>query len=234
MLRVHNLFAGYKGNTVLQGVSLRIERGEIVALVGANGAGKSTLVRVISGLMKPASGEITFEGTSIAGLGAHEIVPLGIAHVPEGRMVFPRMTVEQNLMLGAFTQKDPAERKRTLERIFTIFPRLKERQHQLAGTMSGGEQQMLAIARGLMSKPKLLILDEPSLGIMPILVAEIFDMIGEIARQGTTILLLEQNVREALELADRGYVLQTGRIVEEGTGEELLDSETVQKAYLGL
>lgn len=234
MLNIKNLVAGYRGNQVLQGVSLRIERGEIVALVGGNGAGKSTLVRAITGLVQPVSGEIRFEGKLLNGLGAHEIVPLGIAHVPEGRMVFPRMSVVQNLILGAYTRKDPAERRRTLERIYTVFPRLQERQDQLAGTLSGGEQQMLAVARGMMSQPKLMILDEPSLGVMPKLVAEIFAMVREIATAGTTILILEQNVREALELASRAYVMQTGRIVEEGTGAELLDSESIKKAYLGL
>ncbi|HEY3366291.1 MAG TPA: ABC transporter ATP-binding protein [Symbiobacteriaceae bacterium] len=234
MLNVRDLAAGYRGNMVLQGVSLHIKPGEIVALVGSNGAGKSTLVRVISGLLKPTAGEIHFAGRRLDGLPAHEIVPLGLAHVPEGRMVFPRMTVQQNLLLGAFTKKSAADRARVLDQMFVLFPRLKERQGQLAGTMSGGEQQMLAIARGLMSQPKLLILDEPSLGVMPKLVAEIFDMIRQIAQTGTTILLLEQNVQEALELANRAYVLQTGRVVLEGTGADLLATETIRQAYLGL
>jgi branched-chain amino acid transport system ATP-binding protein len=234
MLSVQDLVAGYRGNQVLQGVSLEINRGEIVALIGSNGAGKSTLVRTITGVVAPTSGEIRFEGKRLNGLGAHDIVPLGIAHVPEGRMVFPRMSVRQNLVLGAYTRKEPTERQEMLAKIFSVFPRLQERQDQLAGTMSGGEQQMLAIARGMMSRPKLMILDEPSLGVAPKLAAEILAMVKEIATAGTTILLVEQNVREALELADRAYVMQTGRIVGEGTGLELLGSDSIKKAYLGL
>jgi branched-chain amino acid transport system ATP-binding protein len=234
MLSVQDVVAGYRGNQVLQGVSLEINRGEIVALIGSNGAGKSTLVRTITGVVAPTSGEIRFEGKQVGGLGAHDIVPLGIAHVPEGRMVFPRMSVRQNLVLGAYTRKDPTERQEMLAKIFSVFPRLQERQDQLAGTMSGGEQQMLAIARGMMSRPKLMILDEPSLGVAPKLAAEILAMVKEIATAGTTILLVEQNVREALELADRAYVMQTGRIVGEGTGLELLGSDSIKKAYLGL
>ncbi|BDG62379.1 ABC transporter ATP-binding protein [Caldinitratiruptor microaerophilus] len=234
MLEVHDLHAGYRGTLVLQGVSLEVRQGEVVALLGSNGTGKSTLVRAVSGVIRPARGTITFRGERIDGLPAHRIVGKGIAHVPEGRLVFPRLTVEQNLLLGAYTKKDPQRRRVALERVFALFPRLQERRRQLAGTLSGGEQQMLAIARGLMSEPQLLMLDEPSLGVMPKLVTEILEMVRRIAREGTTVLLVEQNVREALEIADRAYVLQTGRIVLEGTGAELLDSELVRKAYLGL
>lgn len=234
MLDVRDLYAGYRGNLVLQGVSLEVRQGEVVALLGSNGTGKSTLVRAVSGVIRPVRGTIAFHGEPIHGLPAHRIVAKGIAHVPEGRLVFPRLTVEQNLMLGAYTKKDPRRRHAVLERVFALFPRLHERRHQLAGTLSGGEQQMLAIGRGLMSEPHLLILDEPSLGVMPKLVAEILEMVRRIAREGTTVLLVEQNVREALELADRAYVLQTGRVVLQGTGAELLDSELVREAYLGL
>jgi len=234
MLNIKNLELGYKGTPAIQGISMQVKALEVVAVVGANGAGKSTILRGISGLIKPTAGSIEFEGKSLNNVPAHEIVNRGIAHVPEGRLTFARMTVAQNLMLGAFTVKAPAESAARLEEMYEMFPRLKERRSQAAGTLSGGEQQMLVIARGLMSDPKLLMLDEPSLGIAPKVVIQIFDMLRNIKDQGKTILLVEQNVREALDLADRAYVLQTGRIVAEGTGQELLGSDLVRKAYLGM
>lgn len=234
MLNIKNLELGYKGTPAIQGISMQVKALEVVAVVGANGAGKSTILRGISGLIKPTAGSIEFEGNLLNNVPAHEIVNRGIAHVPEGRLTFARMTVAQNLMLGAFTVKAPAESAARLEEMYEMFPRLKERRSQAAGTLSGGEQQMLVIARGLMSDPKLLMLDEPSLGIAPKVVIQIFDMLRNIKDQGKTILLVEQNVREALDLADRAYVLQTGRIVAEGTGQELLGSDLVRKAYLGM
>jgi branched-chain amino acid transport system ATP-binding protein len=234
MLNIKDLELGYKGTPAIQGISLHVKALEVVAVVGANGAGKSTILRGISGLIKPTAGSIEFEGKSLNNVPAHEIVNRGIAHVPEGRLTFARMTVEQNLMLGAFTVKAPAESTARLEEMYEMFPRLKERRSQAAGTLSGGEQQMLVIARGLMSDPKLLMLDEPSLGIAPKVVIQIFDMLRNIKDHGKTILLVEQNVREALDLADRAYVLQTGRIVAEGSGQELLCSDLVRKAYLGI
>lgn len=234
MLNIKDLELGYKGTPAIQGLSLHIKSLEVVAVVGANGAGKSTILRGISGLIKPTAGSIEFEGKPLNDVPAHEIVNRGIAHVPEGRLTFARMSVEQNLMLGAFTVKVPADFAARLEEMYEMFPRLKERRSQAAGTLSGGEQQMLVIARGLMSDPKLLMLDEPSLGIAPKVVIQIFDMLRNIKDQGKTILLVEQNVREALDLADRAYVLQTGRIVAEGTGQELLGTDLVRKAYLGL
>jgi ABC-type branched-chain amino acid transport systems, ATPase component len=234
MLQVKDLNLGYKGTPAIHGISFDIQAGEVVAVVGANGAGKSTILRGISGIIRPQSGEIKFLGQPIHSKPAHEIVGMGIAHVPEGRLTFARMTVEQNLKLGAFTEKSPDAAAARLETVFDLFPRLRERRTQFAGTLSGGEQQMLVIARGLMSAPKLLMLDEPSLGIAPKIVTQIFDFIRRIKESGNTILLVEQNVREALELADRAYVLQTGRIVADGTGRELLASDLVRKAYLGL
>lgn len=234
MLNIKDLELGYKGTPAIQGISLHVKALEVVAVVGANGAGKSTILRGISGLIKPTAGSIEFEGKSLNNVPAHEIVNRGIAHVPEGRLTFARMTVEQNLMLGAFTVKSPSESAARLEEMYEMFPRLKERRSQAAGTLSGGEQQMLVIARGLMSDPKLLMLDEPSLGIAPKVVIQIFDMLRNIKDHGKSILLVEQNVREALDLADRAYVLQTGRIVAEGSGQELLGSDLVRKAYLGI
>ncbi len=234
MLQIKRLKVGYDDVPAIHDVSLEVKEGEIVSIVGANGAGKTTLLRAISGIVPPMSGSITFEGKSLTDVRAHEIVPMGIAHVPEGRMLFARMTVEQNLVLGAFTKKEQEEREAILEQIYRVFPRLKERSRQAAGTMSGGEQQMLAIARGMMSKPKLLMLDEPSLGIAPKLVDEIFELITDINKLGTTVLLVEQKVREALELAHRAYVLQTGRIVLSGDAEEVMNSDTVKSAYLGM
>jgi branched-chain amino acid transport system ATP-binding protein len=220
--------------TALHDVSFHVEQGEIVSIIGSNGAGKSTTLKAISGLLRPDAGQILFAGARIDCDKPHTIAARGIAHVPEGRRLFSNMNVWQNLYLGAYTNKSQVDRQRRLARVFEIFPRLKERQNQLAGTLSGGEQQMLAIGRGLMLQPKLLMLDEPSLGLMPILVTEVFGVIQEISEMGTTILLVEQNVRKSLNLADRAYVLQTGSVVLEGTGEELLQSELVCTAYLGM
>ena len=234
MLTVKHLQAGYDDVPVLWDISLQVPEGAVVAVIGANGAGKTTLLRTISGLVRPMRGEITFHGRRLNGLKPHQIAALGIAHVPEGRGVFAYQTVERNLYLGAYL-RPKEEIQAMLERVYTLFPRLKERRHQRAGTLSGGEQQMLVIARGLMSRPRLLMLDEPSLGLMPKLVDEIFDLVQRIRdEEKVTILLVEQNVREALAIADYAYVLQTGRIVAEGRGEELLQTEMVRKAYLGM
>ena len=234
MLEISNIRVCYDQIPAIHDVSFRIEEGEIVSIVGANGAGKSTLLKTISGLIHPHPGQIEFLDQRIDQLPPHRIVELGISHAPEGRRIFRYMTVQRNLRIGAYTQKSEQIREETLKQIFEIFPVLKERMNQRAGTLSGGEQQMLAIARGLMSRPKLLMLDEPSLGLMPTLVTQVFDTIKRINAEGTTILLVEQNVREALELAKRAYLLQTGNIVLEGTGEELLESDLVRKAYLGI
>ncbi len=234
MLEISNIRVCYDQVPAIHEVSFRIEEGEIVSIIGANGAGKSTLLKTISGLLHPDPGWIEFLGQRIDQLPPHRIVELGISHVPEGRRIFQYMTVQRNLRLGAYTQKSEEVREETLKQIFEIFPVLKERMNQRAGTLSGGEQQMLAIARGLMSRPKLLMLDEPSLGLMPTLVTKVFETIRRINEEGITILLVEQNVREALELADRAYVLMTGNIVLEGTGEELLETDMVRKAYLGM
>lgn len=234
MLKVKNLSAGYDNVPVIFDVSFEISEGEMVSIIGSNGAGKTTILRAISGLIKPFSGEIEFLGKRIDMLPPHEIVKLGIAHVPEGRHVFGKMTVRDNLLIGAYALKNDDEVKKTLEEVYEIFPRLKERENQKAETLSGGEQQMLAIARGLMSKPKLLMVDEMSLGLMPIFVDKVLEILKEISRRGMTILLVEQKVQEALEMADRGYVLQTGRIVAQGSGKELLESELVKKAYMGM
>ncbi|MDR3349976.1 MAG: ABC transporter ATP-binding protein [Acidaminococcales bacterium] len=234
MLQVSELKLGYKGILAIQGVSFAANKGEITVIVGANGAGKSTIMKGISGLLPVMGGSIVFEGADIANTPAHEIVKTGIAHVPEGRMTFANMTVEQNLALGAFTVGDNARKEELYAGVYEMFPILKERFAQKAGTLSGGEQQMLAIARGLMSDPKLILLDEPSLGLAPMLVTQIFQFIRTIRELGKTILLVEQNVYEALDLADRAYVLQTGQVVIEGSGKELLGSELVKKAYLGI
>ncbi|RJQ59987.1 MAG: ABC transporter ATP-binding protein [Desulfobacteraceae bacterium] len=234
MLKVDKIQASYDDVPALHDVSFEIQEGRIVSIVGSNGAGKSTILKSISGLVRIGSGAIEFNGMRLDRMPPHKVVECGIAHVPEGRRLFARLSVQKNLMLGAFTQKSQDIREKTLKRIFAFFPRLKERENQIAGTLSGGEQQMLAIARGLMLEPKLLMLDEPSLGIMPKLCSEIYEFIKEINREGLTVLLVEQNVQEALRLAHYGYVIQTGRVVAEGTGEKLLGSESVQKAFLGL
>ena len=231
MLKVEDMHVYYGAIHAVKGVSFEVGDGEIVALIGANGAGKSTILKTVSGLMHPRSGSITFDGKSIAHTDAYKLLRHGLAHVPEGRRIFLQMTVQENMDMGAFTRKDSY--KEDLERMFALFPRLKERRKQIAGTLSGGEQQMLAMSRALMSNPKLLMLDEPSMGLAPILVDQIFDIIKELHAAGTTILLVEQNASKALEIADRAYVLETGNITLSGTGKELASSDEVRKAYLG-
>ena len=231
MLKVEDMHVYYGAIHAVKGVSFEVGDGEIVALIGANGAGKSTILKTVSGLMHPRSGSITFMDKNIAHTDAYKLLRHGLAHVPEGRRIFLQMTVQENLDMGAFTRKDAY--KEDMERMFTLFPRLKERRKQIAGTLSGGEQQMLAMSRALMSNPKLLMLDEPSMGLAPILVDQIFDIIKELHAQGTTILLVEQNASKALEIADRAYVLETGTITLSGTGAELAKSDEVRKAYLG-
>ncbi|MFN4190712.1 MAG: ABC transporter ATP-binding protein [Pseudothermotoga sp.] len=235
MLRVDRLTVGYDSVPVIFDVSFSVQEGELVSIVGSNGAGKSTILRTISGLLKPFSGTIEFMGHRIDKLPAHQIVKLGIAHVPEGRHVLGKMSVKDNLLMGAYTINDKIEIQRLLGEMYELFPRLKERENQKAETMSGGEQQMLAIARALMSKPKLLLVDEMSLGLMPLMVDKVLEVLKEVnKKKGLTILMVEQKVQEALEIADRGYILQTGRIVAQGTGRELLESDLVKKAYLGM
>jgi branched-chain amino acid transport system ATP-binding protein len=233
ILTVQDLHVYYGNVHALKGINLQVEEGEIVTLVGANGAGKSTTLRTISGLLRPQQGEIRFEGARLDSLPAHRIVDIGVSHAPEGRKVFTTLTVQENLNMGAYSRNDKDGIEESRRRVFRLFPRLKERQGQIAGTLSGGEQQMLAIGRALMSRPKLLMLDEPSLGLAPMLVRAIFDTVREINQQGITILLVEQNARAALRLADRAYVLETGQIALSGTASELLRSERVRKAYLG-
>jgi len=234
MLEVSNINTFYGNIQVLWGVSLRIDEGEIVALVGANGAGKTTLLNTISGLLCPASGSVEFLGRRIDGLTPHSIVGLGISHIPEGRRLFTDMSVRENLEMGAYPYHAWKQKEETLKQVYQIFPILKEREGQLARTLSGGEQQMVAMGRGLMSRPKLCIFDEPSYGLAPIVVSEVFQVIKSLREQGITILLIEQNVRHALEIADRAYVLENGRVVLEGACDELLQSDYVRKAYLGI
>jgi len=233
MLKISNLHVHYGGIHALQGISLEVPQGKIVSLIGANGAGKSTTLRSICSLVKPTAGEITFEGKPLIGRPTEKIVISGITMVPEGRRVFPNLTVYENLVLGAYARKDSVGINRDLQKCFDLFPRLKEREKQLAGTLSGGEQQMLAVGRALMSKPRLLMMDEPSLGLAPLVVKSIFAIIKQIHEEGTTILLIEQNARAALQLSDYAYVLETGKIVLEGTGSELISNDEVKKAYLG-
>jgi branched-chain amino acid transport system ATP-binding protein len=233
LLEVDDLAVAYGDIQVIWGISFTVARGEIVTLIGPNGAGKTTTLRALSGLLPPRGGRIRFRGADLAGLTAHEIVRSGVIQIPEGRKLWPRMTVEENLLLGAFAPRARGRARQRLDRVYALFPRLKARSRQLAGTMSGGEQQMCAIGRGLMSEPELLMFDEPSLGLAPLLVDELFARIVDIARQGVTILLVEQKVAHALEIADRGYILETGRTVLSGTGKELRDSEYVQRSYLG-
>ena len=235
LLEIDNVSSGYKGATVLVDITLKVNDGEFVSIVGSNGAGKSTLLRTISGVIKPTAGEIKFKGKRIDGQNPAQISATNqIAHIPEGRMLFPIMTVLQNLELGAYSIKEKSKREKTLERIFELFPRLYERRSQLAGTLSGGEQQMLSIGRGLMLDPILLMLDEPSLGVQPNIVSKVYETLELVNKQGTTVLLVEQNVQDSLRMADRAYVIQTGKIVAEGKGKELLGSELVRKAYLGV
>ncbi len=233
MLTINDINVFYGAIHAIKGVSLEVNEGEIVTLIGANGAGKSTILRTISGLLKPKTGSIQFEGQDIAGMPAHEIVKTGISQVPEGRRIFAEMSVLENLELGAFTRKDKDGIKADMELVFNRFPRLKERIGQLAGTLSGGEQQMLAMGRALMSRPRLLLLDEPSMGLAPLLIKEIFAIIQDINKTGTTVLLVEQNANMALSIAHRAYVLETGRITLSGDAKELAASDEVRKAYLG-
>ena len=233
MLTVNDINVFYGAIHAIKGVSLEVNEGEIVTLIGANGAGKSTILRTISGLLKPKTGSIQFVGQEIAGMPAHEIVKTGISQVPEGRRIFAEMSVLENLELGAFTRKDKDGIKADMESVFERFPRLKERIGQLAGTLSGGEQQMLAMGRALMSRPRLLLLDEPSMGLAPLLIKEIFTIIQDINKTGTTVLLVEQNANMALSIAHRAYVLETGRITLSGDAKELAASDEVRKAYLG-
>ena len=234
LLELKVVDAHYGRIQALRKVTMQVDKGEVVALIGSNGAGKTTTLRTISGLMHPTSGSITFDGREITQTGPDKIVAVGICQSPEGRRLFPRMTVRDNLLMGAYIRNDKQEIASDMERIFVLFPRLKERLTQIAGTLSGGEQQMLAMGRALMARPKLLMLDEPSLGLPPILIETIFQIVREINAQGTPVLLVEQNATKALEVAHRGYVLETGSIVQTGTGKELLASEEVQKAYLGM
>ena len=234
LLELETVDAFYGRIQALRGVSITVDKGEVVALIGSNGAGKTTTLRTISGLMHPHAGTIRFDGRDITRTGPSKIVGLGICQSPEGRRLFPRMTVADNLLMGAYTRNDRPGIAADIDRVFELFPRLQERRTQIAGTLSGGEQQMLAMGRALMARPKLLMLDEPSLGLAPILVETIFTIVREINSQGTTVLLVEQNANKALEAAHRAYVLETGVIVQTGTGKELLASEEVQKAYLGM
>ena len=234
MLEVRDLSVAYGDVRVVHGVGLRVAEGEIVSLVGANGAGKTTTLRAISGLMPALEGQVLFEGRSLAGLGPSHIVELGVAHVPEGRQLFTNMTVEENLEMGAYLPRARAALDAGVRRVTALFPRLGERRQQVAGTLSGGEQQMLAIGRALMSRPRLLILDEPSLGLAPLLVKAIFEAVQRINAEGTTVLLVEQNLAQSLRLSHRGYVLETGRIVLEGTAEALLENPHTRRAFLGL
>ena len=233
MLEVKDLEVYYGMIQAIKGISFEVNEGEVIALIGANGAGKTTILHTISGLIAPKKGSITFEGQEITKIPAHKIVENGLAQVPEGRRVFPSLSVLQNLKLGAYTRKDKKEIDDTLKMIYERFPRLEERKNQPAGTLSGGEQQMLAMGRALMSKPRIILMDEPSMGLSPIFVNEIFDIIKQVSASGTTVLLVEQNAKKALSIADRGYVLETGKIVKEGKASDLLNDEAVKKAYLG-
>lgn len=233
MLEIKDLSVYYCVIQALKGISFEVNEGEVIALIGANGAGKTTTLHTVSGLIAPKSGSVIFEGQDITKTPAHKIVSMGMAHVPEGRRVFASLSVLQNLRLGAYTRNDKEEIEESLRKVYKRFPRLEERKNQPAGTLSGGEQQMLAMGRALMSNPRIILMDEPSMGLSPILVNEIFDIIKEVSAGGTTVLLVEQNAKKALSIADRGYVLETGRIVLEGKAQELLNNKSVQSAYLG-
>ena len=233
MLEVKDLNVSYGAILALKGISFQVNKGEIIALIGANGAGKTTTLHTITGLLKPKSGSVIFEGEEITKVPAHKIVTLGMAHVPEGRRVFAQLSVYENLKMGAYTRKNKTEIEEKLEMIYQRFPRLKERKNQLAGTLSGGEQQMLAMSRALMSNPQIVVMDEPSMGLSPLFVNEVFSIIEEMKKAGTTILLVEQNAKKALGIADRAYVLETGKVVLEGKAQDLLGDESVKKAYLG-
>ncbi|MBR1770423.1 MAG: ABC transporter ATP-binding protein [Lachnospiraceae bacterium] len=233
MLAVNDIYVSYGMIQAIKGVSFHVEKGEVIALIGANGAGKTTILHTISGLLTPKSGSVMFDGKDITRIPGHKIVSMGMAHVPEGRRVFAQLSVLQNLKMGAYTRRDKEEVQQTLETVFERFPRLKERQNQLAGTLSGGEQQMLAMGRALMSHPSIILMDEPSMGLSPIFVNEIFDIIQMVSKSGTTVLLVEQNAKKALSIADRAYVLETGKIVLEGKASEVLENDAIKKAYLG-
>lgn len=233
LLEVKDLAVYYGVIKALDGISFEVNEGEVVALIGANGAGKTTTLHTVTGLLPPKSGTVTYHGQDITNLPAHKIVTLGIAHVPEGRRIFQQLSVLENLKMGAYTRKDKREISESLEQVYAHFPRLKERKNQVAGTLSGGEQQMLAMGRAMMSRPKLIVMDEPSMGLSPLLVKEVFKIILDLHKTGATILLVEQNAQMALSIADRAYVLETGRIVSEGSGQELLQSDEIKKAYLG-
>lgn len=234
MLKVKNLNASYKDLQVLWDISFEVKKGELVVLLGANGAGKTTILNTISGIVTNRSGVIEFLGTDIINLPGYKVAAQGIIHVPEGRRLFPEMSVKENLEMGSLLSEAKAKRKETIKRVFDLFPILLEKQHQEAGTLSGGQQQMLAIGRGLMALPNLLILDEPSLGLSPVLVSQIFDIVKEINQQGVTVLLVEQNVAKTLSMCDRAYVLENGRVIMEGQGQELLNNEHIKEAYLGI
>lgn len=233
MLEVKDLQVYYGMIQAIKGISFEVNEGEVIALIGANGAGKTTTLHTVSGLIQPKAGSVVFEGKDITRTMAHKIVSMGMAHVPEGRRVFAELSVKQNLLLGAYTRSDKNEIDETLKMVYKRFPRLEERLSQMAGTLSGGEQQMLAMGRALMSKPKIILMDEPSMGLSPIYVSEIFDIIKEISAAGTTVLLVEQNAKKALSIADRAYVLETGRIVLDGDAKVLMEDESIKKAYLG-
>ena len=233
MLEVKDVEVFYGVIQAIKGISFEVNEGEVIALIGANGAGKTTTLHTITGLLQPKKGSIMFEGKDITKVPAHKIVSLGMAHVPEGRRVFGELTVYENLKMGAYTRKDKAEIQETLEMVYKRFPRLEERKNQLAGTLSGGEQQMLAMGRALMSHPKIIVMDEPSMGLSPIFVNEIFKIIQDVSKSGTTVLLVEQNAKKALSIADRAYVLETGKIVLEGDAKELMNNDSIKKAYLG-
>ena len=233
MLEIKDIEVYYGMIQAIKGISFEVNEGEVIALIGANGAGKTTTLHTITGLLSPKKGSVIFEGKDITKVPAHKIVSLGIAHVPVGRRVFAELTVYENLKMGAYTRKDKDEIEKTLEMVYKRFPRLEERKNQLAGTLSGGEQQMLAMGRALMSHPKIIVMDEPSMGLSPILVNEIFDIIQEVSKGGTTVLLVEQNAKKALSIADRAYVLETGRIVLEGDAKVLMNDDSIKKAYLG-
>lgn len=233
MLKITDMEVYYGVIQAIKGISFEVNEGEVIALIGANGAGKTTILHTVTGLIQPIKGKIEFEGRDITKIPAHKIVSLGMAHVPEGRRVFAQLSVYENLKLGAYTRKDKAEIEETLKMVYTRFPRLEERKNQLAGTLSGGEQQMLAMGRALMSHPKIILMDEPSMGLSPIFVNEIFNIIQEVSASGTTVLLVEQNAKKALSIADRAYVLETGNIVLEGNANELMNDDSIKKAYLG-
>lgn len=233
MLKVENIQVYYGMINAIKGVSFEVNEGEVIALIGANGAGKTTILHTITGLVAPKSGHVYFEDKDLTKIPAHKIVYLGMAHVPEGRRVFQQLTVFENLKLGAFSVKDKAKIEENLKYVYNHFPRLEERKNQVAGTLSGGEQQMLAMGRALMSNPKIILMDEPSMGLSPLLVNEIFKIIGEVSKDGTTVLLVEQNAKKALSIADRAYVLETGNIVMEGKASELLNDPRIKAAYLG-